>query len=91
MALVDKNGIIQVVPRPKVRRLSFVPFKLIALFVVLVMVSKALALLSIGVIAYGEERVAPSQGNVFEQVGAMALWVDPITDAICSFAAPYLR
>lgn len=91
MTLVDKNGIIQVVPRPKARARSFIPFKLLAMFVVLVMVFKALALLSVGVNAYEEERVALASGNVFEQAGAMALWIDPLTDVIFKNMSPYLK
>ena len=91
MTLVDKNGIIQVVPRPKVPNASFLPFKLIAFFVVFITLFKALALLSVGVNAYEEERLALSEGNVFEQAGAFVLWIDPATEAISSYLAPYLK
>ncbi|MDG1077843.1 MAG: hypothetical protein P8P65_14545 [Planktotalea sp.] len=91
MTLVDKNGIIQVVPRPKERKASFLPFKLIAFFVVFIMLLKALALLSVGVNAYEEERLALSEGNVFEQAGAFVLWIDPATEAISSYLRPYLK
>jgi hypothetical protein len=91
MTLVDKNGIIQVVPRPKERNASFLPFKLIAFFVVFIMLLKALALLSVGINAYEEERLALSEGNVFEQAGAFVLWIDPATEAISSYLRPYLK
>lgn len=91
MTLVDKNGLIQVVPRPKARAMSFVPLKLIAMFVALVMVFKALALLSVGVLAYEEELAALAAGNIFEQAGGVILWIDPITEVIYATVAPLMK
>ena len=34
---------------------------------------------------YEEERLALSEGNVFEQAGAFVLWIDPATEAISSY------
>lgn len=83
MTHVDKNGLIQVVKRPtKANRLSLVPVKLVALFAVLVVLFKAIALLNIGMNAYDEELTALASGNVFEQASAFVLQIDPVTHAV---------
>ena len=92
MTLVDKNGLIQVVPRPtKARTLSLAPFKLIAVFVVLVTVFKAMALLNVGMIGYEEELAVLASGNFAEQASAFVLQIDPVTQAVASNVSALLK
>lgn len=77
--LVDKNGLIQVIPRKRKSLWSLVPFKLIALFAVLLTVFKALALINVGINDYEAELQALAAGNGFEKAGAFVLQIDPVT------------
>lgn len=91
VTVVDKNGLIQVVARRKSSAFSLAPLKLIALFVVLLTVFKALALMNVGMVDYEEELAALQAGNMFEQAGAFALQIDPVTKAIYTQAGPLLK
>ena len=91
VALVDRNGLIQVVQRPKARSHFAAPFKLLLLFAVLLTVFKSLALLNVGVIDYEDELAALQNGNLFEQAGAFVLQIDPLTETLKHQLAPLLR
>lgn len=91
MTLVDKNGLIQVVPRPKRRSFSLVPLKLIALLVGLALTFKSLAVLNLGIGAYEDELSVLATGNLFERGAALAMWIDPITQFVVSNTAPFLK
>ena len=91
VTLVDKNGLIQVVAQRKESSLSLAPFKLLALFVALAMIFKALALINVGVVDYEEQLAVLQGGNVVEQASAFALQIDPITKAIFTHAGPLLK
>jgi len=82
MTRVDKNGLIQVMPRPQKHEPLIPIFKLLFLFVGLMIAFKALALISVGYAAYEEQRAFLIEGNVFEQIGAVFLDVDPVTQFI---------
>ncbi|MGH1576418.1 hypothetical protein [Planktotalea sp.] len=91
VTLVDKNGLIQVVPRRRARSLPLAPFKLLALLVVLVTVFKALALFNVGLNDYQEELAVLKTGNMLERAGAFVLQVDPVTMAIYSNTGSLIR
>ncbi|WP_293449158.1 hypothetical protein [Planktotalea sp.] len=91
VTLVHKNGLIQVVPRPKRRSVSTVPLKLVVLFAILITVFKALALLNVGVVDYEADLATLSEGNVFEKAGAFALQIDPVTQVIFETIGPLLK
>ncbi|WP_375265689.1 hypothetical protein [Planktotalea sp.] len=88
---VDKNGLVQVVPRKKSRRSFGAPIRLILLFGVLITIFKALAVLNVGLTAYEEQLTALSSGNIVEQVGSVLLSVDPLTNAVIQGIAPLIR
>lgn len=91
VTLVDKNGLIQVLPRRKSRSRLTAPLKLIALFAVLLTVFKSLALLNVGMIDYEDELAALNNGNAFEQAGAFVLQVDPLTKSLFQHVGPLLK
>lgn len=91
VTLVDQNGLIQVIPRRRSRRLSLVPLKLLALFVVLLTVFKALALMNVGLNDYQDEIAVLENGTVFEKLGAIALQVDPVTMALYGYGSDLLK
>ena len=91
VTLVDKNGLIQVVPRQKRRTLSTVPLKLVVLLAILITVFKALALMNVGLVDCETGLEALSQGSAVEQIGAFVLQIDPVTHAIFEKIGPLLR
>jgi len=91
VTLVDKNGLIQVVPRKKKSVLSTAPLRLIVLFFLLITVFKALAVLNVGITTYEEQLTALPGGNVVEQAGAFVLSVDPLTHTIIQGIEPLVR
>lgn len=91
VTLVDKNGLIQVVPRERKRARSFAPLKLILLFVALMTLFKALAILNLGVTTYEEQLAALASGNAVERSGAVLLSIDPITQAIVQGVQPLIK
>lgn len=92
--LVDKNGLIQVVPVRKshvsAKQLGG-PIKLVLLFAVLVIVFKALALVNVGAVDYEAELEALQGGNVVEQAGAFVLQIDPLTSMFYKHVGPLLK
>lgn len=76
---VDRNGLIQVVPRRQKKLSLLAPLKLLALFVVLLTVFKALALSNVGVNTYQDQLASLESGTLVEQAGAWVLTVDPAT------------
>jgi hypothetical protein len=91
MTIVDKNGLIQVVPRKKSRLWYTVPLRLIMLFFVLITVFKALAVLNVGPTAYEEQLTALAAGNVVEKIGSFVLVIDPLTNVVIQGIAPLVR
>ena len=92
MTLVDKNGLIQVVPRArKSRSLSLAPLKFMLILAVLLTVFKAVALINVGVSNYEDEIALLKSGNVVEQAGAFVLQVDPVTHVIARNASVLLK
>ncbi|MGB7316708.1 MAG: hypothetical protein WBC85_01950 [Planktotalea sp.] len=91
VTIVDKNGLIQVVPRRKSRSQISAPFKLLALFAVLLIVFKALALVNVGIVDYDAELAVLQAGNMFEKAGAFVLKIDPVTQAIYQQVGPLLK
>ncbi len=92
--LVDKNGLIQVLPKKKSKvaiRQMVGPLKLVCLFAVLVIVFKALALINVGAVDYEAELQALHGGNVVEQAGAYVLQIDPLTSTIYKHVGPLLK
>ena len=91
MTIVDKNGLIQVVPRKKSRLWSTVPLRLIMLFFVLITVFKALAVLNVGLTAYEEQLTALAAGNVVEKIGSFVLVIGPLSAPPIQGIPPLLR
>lgn len=91
ITIVDRNGLIQVLPRRKERTRFWAPFKVLALFAVLLTLFKALALLNVGLFDYEEELAVLQAGNAFEKAGAFVLQADPLTMTIFQQVAPLLK
>ncbi len=91
VTLVDRNGLIQVMPRRKSRANLLAPLKLLALFAVLLTVFKALALMNVGLFDYEEELAVLQTGSVFEKAGAFVLQIDPLTMAFYQQVGPLLN
>lgn len=91
ITLVDSNGLIQVVPRPRRKSRLAGPFKLLLVFAVLLTVFKSLALLNVGVVDYEDELAVLREGNAFEQAGAFVLSIDPLTMIVYKQIGPLLK
>ena len=92
VTLVDKNGLIQVVPRisPK-RGRKHTSLKLVAALAVLVTLFKAAALVNVGYVDYNDELALLANGNVVEKAGAFIFQIDPVTEVISKNLGSFLN
>ncbi|MDX1784978.1 MAG: hypothetical protein R3210_02540 [Roseovarius sp.] len=82
---VGPDGLI--VFRPKRRKMSF-PLRGFVLLIMGVLLFKGLIMAQIGADAYDARIEVLEQGTVLEQVGAVVMYADPITEAIAEKATP---
>lgn len=87
---VTKDGMIVAVPKRR-RSGGLGVLKLIALMVIGFMSFKVFTLASVGPITYNERIAKLESGTAIEKVGAKALAIDPVTEAVVETVAPVLR
>ena len=87
---VGKDGLLVVTPKRQ-RRRSGGAIKLLLLIAVGFIGFKAFTLAAVGPIAYNERLATLENGTIFEKVGAKALAIDPVTEAVADSVGPVLR
>ncbi|MFK7836553.1 MAG: hypothetical protein AB8B60_10060 [Sulfitobacter sp.] len=88
---VDSNGLIVAVPKRTNGVRGAGAVKLILLIVVGFFGFKAFTLAAVGPVTYNERLATLKDGTAIEQVGAKALAIDPVTNAIAGTVGPVLR
>ncbi len=83
------DGLIVVKPKRR-SRLGF-PLKLIILIAIGFFSFKALMLASLGDITYNERVAKLDQGSSVERGGAYVMQIEPVTQFLSGFVAPYVR
>lgn len=86
--VVSKDGLIVAVPKRQGRG---VPLKFLLALVIGFFAFKAFMLSSLGEASYAQSVAKLEQGSTVEQVGAVAMSMDPVTTLISDFASAILR
>lgn len=85
---VGRDGLIRVTPKRAKRGF---PIKGAILLVIGFFVLKAFMVASVGPVSYEERLSTLQNGSVFEQYGAMALSIDPITQGLATQMGSLLK
>jgi hypothetical protein len=88
---VDKDGLLVATPK----RGNLLPgtgvLKLVMLMLIGFLTFKSFALAAFGPVTYNERLSKLQNGTAIEQMGAKALAIDPVTEAVASTVGPVLR
>ena len=88
---VDKNGLLVATPK----RTNYLPgagvLKLVMLMLIGFLTFKSFALAAFGPVTYNERLSKLQNGTAIEQIGAKALAIDPVTEAVATTVGPVLR
>ncbi len=87
---VTKDGMIVAVPKRR-RSGGRGVLKLVALVVIGFMGFKVFTIATVGPVTYNERIAKLENGTAIEKVGARALAIDPVTEAVAEKVAPVLR
>ena len=88
---VGKDGLLVATPK----RRQFLPgagvLKIVMLMLIGFLSFKSFAVAAYGPVTYNERLQKLENGTVIEQIGAKALAIDPVTDAVAQTVAPMMR
>lgn len=88
---IDNNGILVATPK-KTRHLPGAGMlKLVMLILIGFLTFKSLVLAAFGPVTYNERLSKLESGTTIEKVGAKALAIDPVTEAVAKTVGPVLR
>ena len=88
---VDKDGLLVATPRRRQLLPGTGVLKLVMLMLIGFLSFKSFAVAAYGPVTYNERLQKLENGTVIEQVGAKALAIDPVTDAVAKTVGPMLR
>ena len=87
-ATIRHDGLMAAIPR---RRAPAFPCKIVVGLLLGCFAFKALLLVALGPVTYNERLATLENGGPVERIGAAALRIDPLTDAIADFSLEVLR
>ncbi|MEW9919257.1 hypothetical protein AB2B41_06560 [Marimonas sp. MJW-29] len=88
---IDSNGLLVAEPR----RSHFLPsagvLKLVMVMLIGFLSFKSLVLAAYGPVTYNERLAKLENGTMIEKIGAKALKIDPVTEAVANSVGPVMR
>lgn len=88
---VDKNGLLVVESKPQRRFGGAGLLKIVMMALLGFFGFKVFTLSAVGPVTYNERLSELQNGTVVEQLGAKALAIDPVTEAVANSVGPVLR
>ncbi|NNK17398.1 MAG: hypothetical protein HKP51_10900 [Sulfitobacter sp.] len=88
---IDKDGLLVVVPKRSRGLPGTGVLKLVMLLLIGFLTFKSFALAAFGPVTYNERLSKLQNGTAIEKIGAKALAIDPVTEAVATTVGPVLR
>ena len=88
---VGKDGLLVATPKRRQLLPGTGALKLVMLMLIGFLSFKSLAVAAYGPVTYNERLASLESGTVIERVGAKALRIDPVTEAVAETVGPMIR